>query len=457
MSKKTSSRRDFIKVAAATAPMAPAILARGRVREPGAGSRSGAPSDAIRFGTIGMGGMGFGDTRTALEVPGTEFVAAADCYDGRLLRVKEVYGPEVATTRDYREVLARSDVDAVIVATSDHWHAQIAIEALKAGKAVYLEKPMVHDLEEGPQVLKAERATGKVLQVGSQYVSSLLYEKARELYQAGAIGVLNLVEAVYNRNSATGAWQYSIPTDASPQTVDWQTFLGSAPKRRFDPLRFFRWRNYWDYGTGIPGDLFVHLFSGIHLVLGSNGPTRVFSTGGLRHWKDGRDVPDVVMGLLDYSASDSHPDFNMSLQVNFADGSGGGTLFRFIGDEGVMTIGSDEVKVTRLSPRSEPGHTVGTFTEDQQEAFMELYRRDYPEPKRPSLIPSTEKLYRTPEDYNSRLDHFTNFFNAMRGGDPVVEDATYGYRAAAPALICNLSYRENRAYHWDPKEMKLVS
>ena len=192
MSTRTSSRRDFIKVAAATAPIAPTILARGRAAEPGAGSQSAAPSDTIRFGTIGMGGMGFGDTRTALEVPGTEFVAAADCYDGRLLRVKEVYGREVATTRDYREVLARSDVDAVIIATSDHWHAQIAIEAMQAGKAAYLEKPMVHDLEEGPQVLKAERATGKVLQIGSQHVSSLLYEKARELYQSGAIGVLNL-------------------------------------------------------------------------------------------------------------------------------------------------------------------------------------------------------------------------------------------------------------------------
>ena len=155
MSKRRSSRRDFIKVAAATAPMAPTILARRRAREPGAGSRSVAPSDTIRFGTIGVGGMGFGDTRTALEVPGTEFVAAADCYDGRLLRVKEVHGPEVATTRDYREVLARSDVDAVIIATSDHWHAQIAIEAMQEGKAVYLEKPMVHDLEEGPQLLKA--------------------------------------------------------------------------------------------------------------------------------------------------------------------------------------------------------------------------------------------------------------------------------------------------------------
>ena len=457
MSTRTSSRRDFIKVAAATAPIAPTILARGRAAEPGAGSQSAAPSDTIRFGTIGMGGMGFGDTRTALEVPGTEFVAAADCYDGRLLRVKEVYGREVATTRDYREVLARSDVDAVIIATSDHWHAQIAIEAMQAGKAAYLEKPMVHDLEEGPQVLKAERATGKVLQIGSQHVSSLLYEKARELYQSGAIGVLNLVEASYNRNSATGAWQYSVPLDASPKTVDWQTFLGSAPKRPFDPLRFFRWRNYWDYGTGIPGDLFVHLFSGIHLALGSKGPSRIFSTGGLRHWKDGRDVPDVVMSLFDYSANDSHPAFNMALQVNFADGSGGGTLFRFIGDEGVMTIGSDEVKVTRLSPRSEPGHTVRTFTEDQQEKFMEQYRRDYPQPKRPPLVPSSEKLYRTPEDYNSRLDHFTNFFNAMRGGDPVVENAAYGFRAAAPALICNLSYRENRAYHWDPEEMRLVS
>ncbi|HEX9187819.1 MAG TPA: Gfo/Idh/MocA family oxidoreductase, partial [Vicinamibacteria bacterium] len=196
MTKNESSRREFLKLAAGStlaSGLAPSALA---APEPA----PVAPSDAIRIATVGMGGMGFGDTRTALELPGVVFVAAADCYDGRLLRVKETFGKDVATTRDYREILDRPDVDAVIVATPDHWHARIATDAMRAKKAVYLEKPMVHGLEEGPKLIQVERETGQVLVVGSQRVSSAVYEKAGALFRAGAIGTLNMVEARYNRN-----------------------------------------------------------------------------------------------------------------------------------------------------------------------------------------------------------------------------------------------------------------
>jgi predicted dehydrogenase len=452
MVKDQSSRRDFIKLSAGAtlaSSLAPSALGA-------EGSEKVAPGDAIRIATIGMGGMGFGDTRTALEVPGVEFVAAADCYDGRLTRVKEMFGKDVMTTRDYREILDRSDIDAVIVATPDHWHTKISADAMRAGKDVYLEKPMIHDLEEGPELVKVEKETGKVLIVGSQRVSSVVYEKAGELYRSGAIGTLNMVEARYNRNSAIGAWQYSIPTDASPETVDWGSFLGDAPERPFDPVRFFRWRNYWDYGTGVSGDLFVHLFSGIHFALGSNGPERVTATGGIRHWKDGRDAPDVMVGLFDYPETESHPPFTMSLQVDFADGSGGSQEFRFVGNEGIMTISGAGVSVSRRAPETEPGYTIGTFSEAQQEAFLKEYRKKYPELERPNLSESGETLYRSPRGYSDRLDHFRNFFNAMRSGGQVVEDATFGYRAAAPALLCNQSYRERRILGWDPEGMRLT-
>ena len=450
MAKDQSSRRDFMKLAAGStlvATLGPSAL---EAQE----SRSVAPSDAIRIATIGMGGMGFGDTRTALEVPGVEFVAAADCYDGRLTRVKETFGEDVTTTRDYREILDRPDVDAVIVATPDHWHTQIAVDAMRAGKAVYLEKPMIHDLEEGPDLMEAEKETGQVLIVGSQRVSSVVYEKAGELFRAGAIGTLNMVEARYNRNSAIGAWQYSIPTDASPETVDWKRFLGNAPSRPFDPVRFFRWRNYWDYGTGVSGDLFVHLFSGIHFALGSNGPERVTATGGIRYWKDGRDAPDVMVGLFDYPETGNHPPFTMALQVDFADGSGGSQEFRFVGNEGIMTIGGAGVSVSRRAAEREPGYTIETFSKAEQEAFLKEYRKKYPELERPNLSESGETLYRSPRGYSDRLDHFRNFFHAMRTGGKVVEDATFGYRAAAPALLCNQSYREKKILGWDPERMQ---
>ena len=454
-----SSRREFLRMAASSsiaASVAPNILtSKTHELTRNLPHKKIAANDVIRIATIGMGGMGYGDTRTALQVDGIEFVAAADCYSGRLEHAKEIWGNDLFTTRDYREILSRDDVDAVIIATPDHWHSRITIDALQAGKAVYCEKPMVQKIEEGAGVIETEKETGNLLIVGSQRVSSLIYEKARDLYKSGAIGELNMVEAVLNRNSALGAWQYTIPPDASPDTVDWDTFIGHAPERPFEAKRFFRWRNYQDYGTGIPGDLFVHLFSGIHLVLNSNGPERVMSTGGLRYWIDGRDVPDIMLGLYDYPETESHPAFTMSLQVNFADGAGGGSHFRFIGNEGVITINSNNATLSKLAPQTEPGYSIGTFTNAMQKKAVEAYREKYPEQARPSLRGATEEVYRAPNGYNDRLDHFTNFFTAMREKGSVVEDGAYGFRAAAPALLTNLSYESREIVEWDPNGMKL--
>ncbi|MEE9166477.1 MAG: Gfo/Idh/MocA family oxidoreductase [Candidatus Neomarinimicrobiota bacterium] len=420
------------------------------------------PNDRIRIATIGMGIIGFVDTKTALLVPGVEFVAAADLYDGRLVHTKEVFGDDVITTRDYEEILARPDIDVVILSTPDHWHAKLSIAAMKAGKHVYCEKPMIQHLEDGPRVIKVSGQTKRIFQVGSQYVSSIIYDKAKELYESGAIGKLNMIEAVYNRNSSIGAWQYSIPPDASPETIDWDRFLGDAPKRQFDAMRFFRWRNYWDYGTGVAGDLYVHLFSGIHHVLTSKGPNQIVTKGGLRFWIDGRDVPDVMLGLLEYPETDNHPAFTLSLQTNFADGSGGGSHFRFVGSDGVMTIDWEGVSVSR-NPRRRPSeeevidgyNSVRTFSEATQEKFAREYREKYPTPER--LDMGERREYKAPEGYDDRYDHFANFFNSIRNGDPVEEDASFGYRAAAPAVICNMSYLDNRIYEWDPDKMKLKS
>jgi predicted dehydrogenase len=444
------TRRQFLKTAAAgsVAASIPASLA--------AQSPVGvSPGDRVQIALIGAGGQGMSDMRNALRVPGVQMTAAADIYDGRLERAKELWGQDVFTSRDYREVLARRDVDAVIVATPDHWHSRIAIEAMKAGKDVYVEKPMVQKIDEGQGVIDAARQSNRILQVGSQRVSSIVYAKARDLYRSGAIGELNLVEAWINRNSALGAWQYSIPPDASPATIDWDRFLGQAPKRPFEPVRLFRWRNYRDYGTGIPGDLFVHLFTGIHFVLGALGPTRVIATGGLRFWNDGRDVPDVMLGLYDYPKSDAHAAFTLALKVNFAEGAGENQGFRFVGPDGVLTIGGAGVTLARNPRPKEPGYSIDTFPQRTQEAFLEAYRAKYP--PQPQLRPGSEELFAPPAGYSDSYDHFVTFIEAVRSRRPVIEDAVFGFRAAAPALLSNDSYFEGRPIAWDPVAMKRLS
>ncbi len=464
----SSSRRDFLRLAATStvaAGFAPAVLASRRTQTLKPETRRGSANDRIQLATIGMGIQGHIDTQSALRTGDIELVAVADCYDGRLAHAKEMFGNGVATTRDFREILARPDVDAVIVATSDHWHAQIAIEAMRAGKDVYLEKPMVQDIEEGPQVMEVARETGRILQVGSQRVSSLLSQKAKEMYEAGAIGELNMVQAKVNRNSALGAWQYTLPVDASPETIDWDRFLGNAPQRPFDPVRFFRWRNYWDYGTGVPGDLFVHLFSGVHYILGSNGPSRVMSTGGLRYWQDERDVPDIMVGLYDYPATDAHPAFNLVMQVNLADGSGGGDESLLIGSEGTISVGWGSV-ILRRQPRAEVSedeifrgyNSVFTYPKEGVENLLADWRQKNPNaPVKTQNVDVIEEKFDAPRGYNEHLEHHKNFFEAVRTRVPVVEDAAFGYRAAAPCILTNRSYREEKIYTWDPESMKVVS
>ena len=451
----STSRRHFLQATSAVSGLAIGQAA-GAQNEP---RRSA--NDQIQIACIGFGIMGQGDVRTATSIPGVKLVAVADVYDGRAAAARERYGDQVFTTRDYREVLARPNVDAVIVATPDHWHARIATDALNAGKDVYCQKPMVQRVEDGHKVIDAQKKTGRILQVGSQRVSSVLYAKAKELIKSGAIGEVHMIEAFWDRNSSLGAWQYSIPPDASPQTIDWDRFLGNAPKVPFEPVRLFRWRNYRDYGTGIAGDLFVHQFSGIHFVMSALGPQRVCATGGTYFWKDGRDVPDLMMGMFDYPAADAHPGFQINLRVNFEAGGAGGADaqgFRFVGTEGVLNLSVGNAIVLSKRPReTEPGTTANTFSRATAQKILEEYRRKYP-PRQGGLDamhPVTEEKFLMPRGYSEQDAHHQVFFDAVRNRKPVVEDAVFGLRAAGPALLANMSYFEGKTVAWDPVAMRV--
>src|SRR5215469_8251895 len=349
----TLDRRTFVKNASLAAAATQLHILRASAETIAQQSMTTSPNDRVQFALIGAGIQGQNDTRTALQVPGVKLVAVADCYDGRLVHSKELWGTGTAnnvdlfTTRDYADILA--------------------------GKDVYLEKPMIHAYAEGPEIISCAHTTNRILQVGSQRVSSVIYSKAKELLASGAIGQLNMVTARWDRNSSMGAWNYTVPADASPETCDWPRFLGTAPKVPWNPEHFFQWRKWNAYGSGVAGDLFVHLFSGTHFITGSKGPTRAMATGGLRFWKDGRNVPDVLLALFDYPEG-----FNLSLRVNFVDGGEESEGFLFTGSEGTMEIAGQTVTVTRAPREKEPGYGVGTFTNEMQQRTIELYRKKYP-------------------------------------------------------------------------------
>jgi predicted dehydrogenase len=447
-----NTRREFLSAVSSVGLTAPLLTAHGVPQT------SASPNDKIQIALIGSGGMGQEDARSSIASSMTKVVAACDCYDGRLEHMKEQYGRDIFITKRYEEILARKDIDAVIIGTPDHWHQRITLDALHAKKDVYCEKPMVQRVEDGLPVVQAQNQANQILQIGSQRVSSVLYKKAQQLFRGGAIGKLNMVEAWWDRNTAVGSGEYLIPPDANTDTCDWDRFQGRAPKADWDPKKFFRWRCYREYGTGVAGDLFVHLFSGLHFITGALGPTRVFATGGLRFWKDGRNVPDLFFGVYDYPENPSHSAFNLILRVNFVSGAQESSGFRFIGSDGIMTVGK-KVTLSRQAQPVEPGYTIDTFSRPMQEAFLKHYHERYPDskPSAASLQANREEVYEAPKDYSDHRDHHLNFALAIRSRKPVVEDATFGFRAAGPALLSNISYFEKRIVRWDPATMKMIA
>lgn len=401
----------------------------------------------VTVALIGGGGMGTVDMETSLSVGGVRMGGVCDLYDGRLASARKTWGENLFVTKDYKEILKRKEIDAVIIGTPDHWHKQIGVDALNAGKHVYCEKPMVHSVSEGKEVIDAWKRSGKIFMVGSQGVSSLGNEKARQLLAEGAIGQLNYAEGFWARHSPEGAWQYAIPADASPTTVDWERFVANTTKRPFDPMRFFRWRNYLDYGTGMSGDLFVHLFSSLHFITNSAGPEEILATGGLRYWKDGREVPDVLVGTFNYPEAKEHPGFTLSLRCNFVDGTSGTTYLRLVGSEGSMDVKWEEVVVRR-----------NDVVSDNDPFASKKAGEMAGEEGRKRMLPPKETVYRAEEGYAGALyDHHANFIRAIRSGTPVAEDPVFGLRAAAPALLCNESFAKKRFVRWDPVAMTVRS
>ncbi|MDR1116158.1 MAG: Gfo/Idh/MocA family oxidoreductase [Tannerella sp.] len=438
-------RRQFIKkmvagsVAASTFPHL--ILGEGSVKEGYRGMNTPAQDGStVRIALIGKGGMGTNDTRTALQVPGVKLVAVCDLYDVRLQAAKKEWGGDISVTRDYREILSRNDVDAVIVGTSDHWHQKISIEAMKAGKHVYCEKPVIHKISEAKDLIKAQKASGCVFQSGSQGIASIGNRKAKQLVQSGAIGQVNLIEAAFTSGPRQAC---RTPDGISPADIWWDRYIMNVPKVAFAPERFFCWRNWKDYGTGIAGDLFVHVLSSLQYIMDSPGPGKVYTTGDV----DGvGDTPYIMLGYFDYPAKNGRNAFKAALTANYADGVSkkwGSLDFTIIGSEGTLRVQWDKVTLKK------PGKvSVSDFS-----GLASLGNSiDQPE-----QISDTELLF-AEKGYNScHLDHFTCFFDGIRKKTRVEADVMFAVQTAVPAVMCFESYLSGKPVYWDPEKLKSKS
>jgi predicted dehydrogenase len=352
----------------------------------------------------------------------------------------EAYGADVPTSRDYRSLLDRKDVDAVIVATSDHLHRRVVLDAVAAGKDVYCEKPMSHNVADGQAMVEAVTAGKRIFQCGSQRVSSILHKKAAEIYASGRLGEVHYVEAYTDRNSPSGAWVYPIPPDASATTIDWETFLRDAPPRPFDPVRFFRWRCFADYGEGVTGDLFVHLLSGIQVITGINAtPTRASSSGSLTHFNDGRDYPDLLATLYDY------PGMTVSVHCNQNSEPGERTIF--YGHKATMELHGNSVTVTPLDTNPQPeGYSVHGWTEAARKQYLDEWHATHP--AEPAALTEVES-YTLPQGYDDTVDHIANFFHAVETREHVVEDEIFGNNTANACHMANHSYLHRTVATWD--------
>jgi predicted dehydrogenase len=452
MSYKSLTRRKFIHLG--TGAIAATTVAK-NVLQPrvlAAAPRPVAPSDTVRFASIGTGVRGCELLEASTHVPGIKCVAVCDLYDSRHTAAREaVDDPSVDAMREYRRVLERKDIDAVIIATMDHQHRHIFEDACAAGKDVYCEKPMSHTVEDGFSMLETAHKYNRIVQIGSQRVSSVLYAKAKEIYDSGKLGDVYSINAYWDRNSPSGAWVYPIPPDASEQTIDWNTFLWNAPKRPFDPVRFFRWRCFTDYGEGLAGDLFVHLISGIHFVTGTNTTAqRAQSSGGLYHFKDGRDYPDLIETLYDY------PNFRVTLRCNL--NNDGGEFIGFYGNKGTMIIKDATLSYKPQDTRPQPeSYSTFGWPKAMREEYLKEWEAQHPNPEPLDFTVDDEvESYANPPGYIDTADHEANFFHSVRTRNPVTENEIFGNHAAIGCHLSNFAYFNQCVAVWDENQKKIV-
>jgi len=438
---KKLSRREFLArsaagtAAAAVVSRAPVVFA----------APPDSPNDRLQLGIIGVGArVQSGLLEAAMAVPGVEVVGVCDAYKGRVQRAISRTNGRAKDYGEWKALLADPAVDAVIVATPDHWHRIHVVEALRAGKHVYVEKPMTLVIDDGAPMIAAAKASGRILQVGSQGMSSKTEETARDIIRGGKLGKVTMIRATYNRNTKSGAWLYPIPPDANEQTVDWAAFLGPAPKRPFSLERFFRWRAYWDYSGGIATDLFVHLLTSIHFVMDAKMPARVTAMGENYLHKDTHEVPDTINAVLEYPEG-----FVVNLSSTFNNESSAESGFEVLGNEASLSFRDDQMVLKPENAVEGNRWVVSSWPEALEKAYYEdpkVKAEERPNTWPPRMRKQSEAFGEIGQD--ATFVHVARFFDSVRQHKPAVEDGVMGHHAAAAAHMVNLSLRQRRPLDW---------
>jgi predicted dehydrogenase len=449
-----------------------------------ADQKKGQGGKKLRIGIVGVGGRGMYLLRSLgfmtpaaidgmstearnifLEQPdlNIEITGICDLYKPRLDAASlaaanrdrkgeaEFNQPLVKQYGHYTDLVKASDVDAVVVATPDHWHAPVTIAAANAGKHVYCEKALSNELKDVFELRDAVKANRITFQLGHQNRQSENYKMAAKVADAGLLGNVNLVETTTNRNSANGAWVYHIPDDAGPHNLDWDNFLRNT-NTPFNKEHFFRWRMFWDYGTGLSGDLLTHEYDSINQMLRMGIPDHVSTTGGIYHWKDSREVPDVQQTVMEY------PSRNFSLLYSASLANNMYRPKKLMGDEASLEIGgtlnltvdsgSELYRDYIDSDDIIPGQPIG-LTQDFQA-------------KVDAISSATEKYFAARGLlYTSQggkiVDtahlHLADWLHGIRTGAPVGCGIDEAFEEGISAMMATMAYREQRVVKWDGKNV----
>lgn len=408
MSDTTVPRRDFIRTVSA----ATAATALSYTRILGA-------NDRVQMGLIGCGGRGVGNMGNFLKLGSVDFVAFCDVYGTHIDNAKQSAG-HAKTFTDHRALLDMKELDAVMVATPDHWHKVQTIDALNAGKDVYVEKPLTLRNEEGPEIIKAARLNKRVCQVGMQQRSGKHYIEAKERYfDTGRLGTVTLVRTWWHGNS----WHLRrAPAElqTQPANLDWARFVGPVAWRDYDPQQFYNWRAYLDYGGGQITDLFTHWIDVVHMFMGQDIPLAAVASGGVYAYKDGRTAPDTIHVLLEYPGP-----FTATFEATLVPGITGAGI-EFCGTEGRLTI------------------TRGAY---------EFFSVPVRSPGQPASEPEST-LVRASSSLDQ--DHMGNFVDCLKSRKLPNGDVLIGHRSAQASHLGNIAYLERRRIAFDPVREQIL-